>query len=174
MDETLRAVATFHDAFEIPTPDSPGVPGLDQPGVAAALGDFADRMAAMGKELMQAAADHDKSTPLLRLQLIQEELAELADALHRGDVVDALDALCDLRYVVDGTVLQLGLGPVFLEGFREVQRSNMSKLEDGRPVKDSSGRVVKGRDYRPPNLRRVLEDAVGSHRDASDQERLRS
>lgn len=45
---------------------------------------------------------------LTRVQLITEELAELAHAFAAGHLVEALDALTDLQYVVDGSFLALG------------------------------------------------------------------
>jgi len=158
MDETLTHVKTFHDAFGVDTPAAPGVPGLEVPGVVNTLSRYADTMRFLGEDLMEESASHAQSVPLLRLQLIQEELGELAEALATGDIVGALDALCDLRYVVDGTVHALGLSKAFMPAFREVQRSNMSKLEDGKPVKNEAGRVVKGRDYSPPKLAQFIEN----------------
>jgi predicted HAD superfamily Cof-like phosphohydrolase len=117
-------------------------------------------MKAMSEELMRAAAMNGKNVPLLRLQLIQEELSELAEAMAKGDLVACLDALVDLRYVLDGTTLALGLQHHFLPGLEEVHRSNMSKLVDGKPVKNEAGRVVKGENYSPPNLKSILEKAL--------------
>lgn len=63
----------------------------------------------------------------LRINLLQEELNELRDALAKRDLVEAADALCDLQYVLSGAIHELGLGQVFAELFGEVHRSNMSK-----------------------------------------------
>jgi predicted HAD superfamily Cof-like phosphohydrolase len=63
----------------------------------------------------------------LRIRLIQEELEELKEAVERGDIVEAADALCDLQYVLSGAVLEFGLANRFPDLFAEVQRSNMSK-----------------------------------------------
>ncbi|MFZ9938783.1 MAG: hypothetical protein ACO3GN_00640 [Bacteroidia bacterium] len=63
----------------------------------------------------------------LRIKLIQEELDELKEAVERGDLVDAADALCDLQYVLSGAILEFGLADRFPDLFAEVQRSNMSK-----------------------------------------------
>ncbi len=63
----------------------------------------------------------------LRISLIQEELNELKQAIEDGDIVEVADALCDLQYVLSGTVLEFGLGKKFHKLFDEVQRSNMSK-----------------------------------------------
>lgn len=90
----------------------------------------------------------------LRLCLILEEYNELYDALIREDIVAAADALADLEYVILGAYIAFGIdGP---HVFREVHRSNMTKLEEGEPILRSDGKILKGRDYDPPNLRPIL------------------
>lgn len=66
----------------------------------------------------------------LRVNLLQEELNELKQAIQNSDIVEIADALCDLQYVLSGAVLEFGLGDKFVELFDEVQRSNMSKACD--------------------------------------------
>jgi len=63
----------------------------------------------------------------LRVQLFEEELQELKDAIADKDLVAVADALCDLQYVLTGTALEFGLGEQFCDLFNEVHRSNMSK-----------------------------------------------
>ncbi len=63
----------------------------------------------------------------LRVNLIQEELNELQEAIEQGDLVEVADALADLQYVLSGAVLEFGLGDKFKALFDEVHRSNMSK-----------------------------------------------
>ena len=63
----------------------------------------------------------------LRVELISEELKELAEAIAEKDLVEIADALCDIQYVLSGAILEFGLGNKFKELFDEVQRSNMSK-----------------------------------------------
>ena len=63
----------------------------------------------------------------LRVNLLQEELNELSQAIKDNDIVEIADALCDIQYVLSGAVLEFGLGDKFVELFNEVQRSNMSK-----------------------------------------------
>jgi predicted HAD superfamily Cof-like phosphohydrolase len=63
----------------------------------------------------------------LRVNLLQEELNELSQAIKDNDIVEIADALCDIQYVLSGAVLEFGLGEKFVELFNEVQRSNMSK-----------------------------------------------
>lgn len=94
----------------------------------------------------------------LRAELIFEELKEYEDACARGDVVEIADALGDLLYVVFGTAVAHGidLEPVF----REIHRSNMSKLdENGEPVPHPTvpGKIGKSSRYTPPQLEEILE-----------------
>ena len=63
----------------------------------------------------------------LRVSLLQEELNELQEAIDNNDLVEVADALCDIQYVLSGAVLEFGMGDKFVELFKEVQRSNMSK-----------------------------------------------
>ena len=63
----------------------------------------------------------------LRVSLLQEELDELSQAIKDGDLVEVVDGLCDLMYVLSGSILEFGLRDKFVELFNEVQRSNMSK-----------------------------------------------
>ncbi len=63
----------------------------------------------------------------LRVNLLQEELDELKEAIANQDLVGIADALCDLQYVLSGAVLEFGLGQKFPVLFNEVQRSNLSK-----------------------------------------------
>ena len=63
----------------------------------------------------------------LRVNLLQEELNELSQAIKDNDIVEIADALADIQYVLSGAVLEFGLGDKFVDLFNEVQRSNMSK-----------------------------------------------
>jgi len=102
----------------------------------------------------------DEKTNQLRINLLQEELDELKEALANGDVVEALDALTDLQYVLDGAYLSLGLHEIKHTAFAEVQRSNMSKLgADGKPIRrPEDGKILKGPNFTPPDLKTVVEE----------------
>lgn len=95
-----------------------------------------------------------EKTKTLRINLLQEELDELSEALKANDPLETLDALIDLQYVLDGAFLSFGFGDVKDAAFAEVQRSNMSKLgEDGKPIRrEGDGKVMKGPNYTPPDL----------------------
>ena len=152
----LNLVKEFHDAFGVATPEKPCLPYSR--AFQGQLSVMASRMDILAKDCHGIAKEYGGQAGLfLRLQLIQEELGELADAMSKNDLVSTLDALVDLQYVLSGTVLSLGFADAFDEAFREVHRSNMSKLEDGKPVKDEAGRVKKGRDFKLPNLEQFLK-----------------
>lgn len=63
----------------------------------------------------------------LRINLLEEELAELKEAIDNNDLVEVADAFCDIQYVLSGAILEFGLADKFKTLFDEVQRSNMSK-----------------------------------------------
>ena len=95
------------------------------------------------------------STIALRLALIEEELGELREALINNDVVETADALADILYVVYGAAAAFGID--IDEVFEEVHSSNMSKLDnDGLPIYDEMGKVMKGNTYFHPNIAQLM------------------
>jgi len=165
-DFGIESLLEFNKAFNVFTgdPDKPEVPKSTDSHTKADLRNYTEQAVKFGKELKQLAAnakergDDNGALILIRLQLIQEELSELAEAFCFESIVDSYDALVDLSYVVDGTYLTLGLHKKKLAGYTEVHRSNMSKLDDnGKPIISSAGRVVKGPNYSIPRLDLVLE-----------------
>ena len=116
------------------------------------VGDF---MEAFGQQVELEPTWPDFNTRELRLELIQEELDELSDAVADRDMVQIADALTDLLYVVYGAGHTFGLD--LDECFHEVHASNMSKLgEDGRPLHREDGKVLKGPNYFKPDLEGIL------------------
>ncbi len=101
----------------------------------------------------------DPKTNELRINLLAEELDELKEALAANNIVEVLDALTDLQYVLDGAYLSFGLHDVKDAAFNEVQRSNMSKLgEDGKPIRrESDGKVLKGPNFFEPDLSQFIK-----------------
>lgn len=92
----------------------------------------------------------------LRHKLIYEESLEVEDELYpfNSDRVDRkklTKELADLMYVTIGTAVTFGLP--LREVFAEVHKSNMSKLGlDGKPIYREDGKVLKGPDYKEPDL----------------------
>ncbi len=95
---------------------------------AQALNDVAAFHRAFRLPVLDAPQIPDEERCRLRVNLLQEELDELREAISNKDIVAVADALCDLQYVLSGAVLEFGLGEKFAELFDEVQRSNMSKV----------------------------------------------
>ena len=93
----------------------------------------------------------DFNLAALRLDLIEEEVQELRDGLGRGSLLEVADALTDILYVVYGAGHAFGID--LDDCFHEVHSSNMTKLgEDGRPIYREDGKVMKGPNYREPDL----------------------
>lgn len=112
-----------------------------------------------GLPVEDAPSVSDEKTNALRINLLAEELDELKKALANNDPLEALDALIDLQYVLDGAFLSLGLHDVKDIAFNEVHRSNMSKLgEDGKPIRrEEDGKVMKGPNYFKPDLAQFIK-----------------
>jgi len=108
-----------------------------------------------GQEIKESPEFPDSKIVQLRIDLIQEELNELKEAINNNDIVEVADALTDILYVTYGAGHSFG---VDLDScFNEVQNSNMSKLgEDGKPIYNESGKVMKGSNYFKPNLKKII------------------
>ena len=91
----------------------------------------------------------------LRYDLIEEELEELKVAMKNKDLLEVADALTDILYVTYGAGHAFGID--LDKCFEEVQNSNMSKLgENGEPIYNESGKVMKGPKYFKPNLKQFV------------------
>ena len=98
----------------------------------------------------------DEKTMKLRYDLIKEELNELDYAMKTKNLKEIADALTDILYVTYGAGFAYGID--LDKCFKEVQRANMSKLgEDGKPIYNEKGKVMKGPNYSEPNLKQFVE-----------------
>lgn len=128
IQDTLKAVETFHDAF--------GIKNNYQPTTDLTIGEIE-----------------------LRHRLMQEENDEYLEAAKKNDIVEIADALGDQLYILCGTILKHGLQDKITEVFEEIQRSNMSKLdENGKPIYREDGKIMKSELYFKPDIRKILED----------------
>lgn len=94
----------------------------------------------------------------LRYSLLAEENNEYLEAVEAGDLVGIADALGDQLYIIYGTILKHGLQHKIEEVFREIHRSNMSKLgADGRPIYREDGKILKGPSYFRPNIKSIIQ-----------------
>ena len=103
----------------------------------------------------------------LRYKLSLEELEEYKEACEQGDIVEIFDAILDRLFLAFGDAVSHGLQDKLIDGFNEVVRSNMSKLDNnGKPlingeddVWDESkpkGKILKSQNFFEPNLKQFL------------------
>lgn len=71
--------------------------------------------------------------------------------LCKADKVQMLDDIVD--EIVTRVGIAHNMGFDILGALGEVNRSNFSKFENGKPVFDGNGKITKGEDYTPPNLK---------------------
>ena len=113
-------------------------------------------MTTFGQEVKDRAGFPDKNTQNLRVNLIDEELTELKEAIKNNDIKEVADALTDILYVTYGAGHAFGID--LDKCFNEVQKSNMSKLDNnGKPIFSENGKVLKGPNYFKPNLEKFVK-----------------
>ncbi len=128
MKNKIKAVQKFHETFGLGVSDKP--------------------TAKLSEELIT-----------LRYNLMVEENNEYLEAAKNGDLVKVADALGDMLYIIFGTIVEHGLQDKIEAVFDEIQRSNMSKMgEDSKPVYREDGKILKGPDYLPPDLKNILRE----------------
>ena len=93
----------------------------------------------------------------LRIKLLTEEVQEYAEAARSGDLVEVLDALADIGYILAGTIINHGMQDIYDDAFNEVHRSNMAKLVNGQVIRRDDGKVLKPEGWQPPQLAQFLE-----------------
>ena len=138
-------VGDFHDAFDIPAPFalSELEPDREKMRLRIDLEEFLELVDACGMELFV----HGQSVAL-------ENCAFIPNG-NTPNPVDIADALGDGIYVKYGHAIERGI-PLD-DVLREIHRSNMSKLgTDGKPILRDDGKVLKGPNYFPPDIAKVL------------------
>ena len=112
-------------------------------------------MKTFGQEVKTKPSFSTDKINKLRLDLIKEELNELTEAMNNNDLLEVADALTDILYVTYGAGHAFGIN--LDKCFEEVQNSNMSKLdENGKPIYNEHGKVMKGPNYFKPNLSKFV------------------
>ena len=112
-------------------------------------------MSTFGQEIKKKPSLSTDKINDLRIKLIDEELKEFKEAILNKDLKEVADALTDILYVTYGAGHAFGIN--LDDCFEEVQKSNMSKLgDDGRPIYNQDGKVMKGPNYFKPNLEKFL------------------
>ena len=112
-------------------------------------------MKTFGQEVKDKPSFSTDKINKLRIDLIKEELGELTEAMKNNDLLEVADALTDILYVTYGAGHAFGID--LDKCFDEVQNSNMSKLgENGEPIYNESGKVMKGPNYFKPDLSKFV------------------
>jgi len=112
-------------------------------------------METFGQEIKAKPSFSTDKINTLRYELIKEELEELKVAMENNDLLEVADALTDILYVTYGAGHAFGID--LDKCFEEVQSSNMSKLgEDGKPIYNESGKVMKGPKYFKPDIAKFV------------------
>ncbi len=112
-------------------------------------------MKTFGQEVKTKSSLSSDKINKLRIDLIKEELEELESAMNNKDLLEVADALTDILYVTYGAGHAFGID--LDKCFEEVQNSNMSKLdENGKPIYNDSGKVMKGPNYFKPDLSKFI------------------
>ena len=149
MTETTDVIQ-FRKAFGLPIHEKPTLLSYEKPSIVRWF-----KRVILRKPMSEAE---------LHLNLLDEEVRELKKSLKEGNLQEVFDALLDLKYVITGMGVHMGL-PMD-EGWREVHASNMSKLDDnGEPLyhdgtEGPEGKVKKSENYWPPRLDVILEAAI--------------
>jgi predicted HAD superfamily Cof-like phosphohydrolase len=108
-------------------------------------------------EISKESLDNREKRKDLRMELIKEETKEYLEAEEQNDMIGIADSLADLIYVICGAALEYGI-PLD-EVFEEVQRSNMTKFKGG-PHYREDGKLLKGKFFEEPNIRKILYKKV--------------
>ena len=112
-------------------------------------------MKTFGQEVKTKPSLSTEKINKLRIDLIKEELKELIEAMNNKDLLEVADALTDILYVTYGAGHAFGID--LDKCFEEVQNSNLSKLdENGKPIYNESGKVMKGPSYFKPDLSKFV------------------
>lgn len=148
-DPTVENVLEFHRVFKCHVEESPCIPPMTGKGVDALK--EASRLFKKARLILREEGKANVNCS--RVALIAEEVAELADAYVEHDLKSVLDAYGDIRYVVAGGVTNCGLQNVIVETDTRIHSSNMSKTdENGEPIFDEAGKVIKGPFYQKVDL----------------------
>ena len=114
-------------------------------------------MKTFGQEVKKKSSFSTEKINKLRVSLINEELEEFKESIKNNDLKEVADALTDILYVTYGAGHAFGID--LDKCFNEVQNSNMSKLgQDGNPIYNNDGKVMKGPNYFKPDLSKFLDD----------------
>lgn len=165
---TIHLVASFHAAFDHPISAVPTVPSVDTRLLRfrLILEELMEFGRAIGVKRLAGIPDEEFQ------QLVKDQLKLISiDETAPVDLIEAADALGDIDYVVQGSNLVFGFPAEAI--IAEIHSANMSKLgEDGRPIKDAYGKIVKGPNTRKPDIGRLLQAHGSELRPAEEDAKL--
>ena len=147
MNKTLESVSEFHKTFGAPVLDNPQIPDEDRVRL---------RLTLILEELGELA--EASGAAKVFNEMMKNKVADFEDKPEVMDMGEALDALCDLQVVLNGSTLEYGLQDKFDEAFDEVHRSNMSKACTNK--EDAEASVDK---YQKQGIETVLEKVNGKY-----------
>lgn len=156
MSKASEQVKEFHKAFSVEDAEKPTIPSLDRRIMRARL------IVEEVFEFLEASGLSLKMLSTLSSKNATFYIVPMVSGLNyvTPNIVEAADALADIKYVVEGAALTWGI-PLD-EVFDEVHRSNMSKVpEDGVIIKREDGKVLKPPTYSPPNIHPILAPSEG-------------
>lgn len=152
MSPELEKNKEFETAFEVYMAPQPCLPGMSE-GLKNELWRLQMLLKEQSRYWHSVCHAYNNSPTAMRFHLMLEELGEVAGAVLEENMVHVAKETGDLKVVVVGSVLVWGLGEIHDETMDLIHESNMSKLVDGKPVKNAVGRIQKGPNYRPADLR---------------------
>ncbi|ABK54405.1 gp36 [Escherichia phage N4] len=127
------------------------VPNPTSKNISTQIGCHLEEVAEMLEAICSVYKEDDKKIAYLR-----EAIVHVADLIKQNggiavkDPNDLLDSIAD--QIVTATGVGTFLGMNVPGALTEVNRSNYSKFEDGEPVFNENKKVMKGKDYTPPDL----------------------
>lgn len=97
----------------------------------------------------------DEDQAKLYMDLVEEEFNETKEAFANKDIVELADGLADMVWVILGLASSMGID--FYKVWDAVWESNMSKVQNGRLIKNpETGKVMKPHTYFQPKIREAL------------------
>ena len=145
MNTTQQVKQWFETAFPNPT----------EKQVATQAGCVLEEVA----ELMLALSIDSSAVAKMATELKQSPSLTKSSAgdnihLFKGWRTEVADASADIVVTLIGLCYMLGID--FEACLAEVNRSNYTKFENGKPVYGEYGKLAKGKDYTPPNLEELV------------------
>lgn len=159
---SFKDVKEFHEVFGHP---------IRKAGATASKEDISDdllnlRIGLIAEEFIELLeAAYGKDEALLVQSAWEKVLTHTSnnDKEKERDIIEISDALGDMKYVINGMALAMGIPLDEVE--KEIHRSNMSKLgSDGKPIYSDGtdgypkGKILKGPNYSKPDVKKVLSE----------------